>query len=262
MKAGTVYTTQLVQGLGLIQETNLLLDYWEPSMSATDLYKLTLETGAFPKVSARRLRNIVVECFSPRYLREQPEAAVYLKQLKDSITPAELNQLYFLYTCRANQILADFVRDVYWDRYQSGGNSIENYHATDFINSAMEEGKTSKRWSETVVKQYGSRLVGACRDYGLLGSVAQGRRQIVPYRLEEKVATFLAHDIHFQGFNDDALLQHEDWGLFGLEGADVLDEFKRMSLLGHLIFQSAASVTRISWHYNNMQEVIDVLAQS
>lgn len=261
MTASRRYTTQLQAGLGLIQETNVLFDYWEPGMSVGDLYEITLQVGAFPNVSARRLRNIVAECFAPRYLKGNPAPALYLKQLKNSITSAQLNQLYFLYTCRANQILADFVRDVYWERYQSGSNHIENHHASDFINAAMDEGKTSKRWSDTTVKRISAYLMGACGDYGLLGSVSRNGREITPYRLENNVATIIAHDIHFKDTNDNALMQHEDWGLFGLEGADIREELKRMSLHGHLIFQAAASISKISWHYASMQEVVDVFSK-
>ena len=63
------YTTQLQAGLGLIEETRLLLDLYEPEMSTRDLFNKALESGLFPRVSARRLDNIVRECFAPRYLR-------------------------------------------------------------------------------------------------------------------------------------------------------------------------------------------------
>jgi hypothetical protein len=62
------YTTQLQAGLGLVNETKTLLDLWAPGMSATQLHQVALESGRSPNVTARRLRNIVVECFAPRYL--------------------------------------------------------------------------------------------------------------------------------------------------------------------------------------------------
>jgi hypothetical protein len=61
------YTTQLQAGLGLVNETKTLLDLWSPGMSANQLHQVALESGRFPTVTARRLRNIVVECFAPRY---------------------------------------------------------------------------------------------------------------------------------------------------------------------------------------------------
>ena len=147
------YTTQLQAGLGLVQETTTLLEYWQPGMETMDLYQGALQSGAFPNISARRLRNIVAECFAPRFLRGEGPPARYLKCLKPALSSTELNQFYFLYTCRANQILGDFVRAVYWDRYESGANIVGKDDATEFIERAIDDGKTSKRWSESTVKR-------------------------------------------------------------------------------------------------------------
>ena len=43
------YTTKLQAGLGLVPETKLLLQLWEPSMSVPVLYQQALESGQFPR---------------------------------------------------------------------------------------------------------------------------------------------------------------------------------------------------------------------
>ena len=63
------YTTQLQAGLGMIEESIKLLDYFSDDQSVTDLYNEALDSGAFPNVTARRLRNIIAECFSPRFMK-------------------------------------------------------------------------------------------------------------------------------------------------------------------------------------------------
>jgi hypothetical protein len=75
------------------------------------------------------------------------------------------------------------------------------------------------------------------------------------------VSTYLAYDLHFQEGSDSRALAHEDWKLFGLGADDVLAELKRVALRGQLIVQSAASLTRISWKWRSMKEVVDVLAE-
>ena len=77
------YTTQLQAGLGLVDESKLLLSMYQEDFSANQLYEKALGSGLFPMVSARRLRNIVVECFSPRYIKTG--AAEYLKPLATTI---------------------------------------------------------------------------------------------------------------------------------------------------------------------------------
>jgi hypothetical protein len=256
-----MYTTQLQAGLGLIPETRLLLSLWEPGMSSPALYQAALKSGEFPNVSARRLRNIVRECFAPRYLVADGRPAQYLKQLAASLAPSELNQLFFLYTCRANQILADFVREVFWDRYAAGAHRVTTDETKAFIRRAVDDGKTAKRWSDSTVKRVTSYLLGCCTDYGLLGKRTLSARAIVPYRIEGKAAAYLAHDLHFAGLGDNALIAHPDWQLFGLAREDVRDELKRLSLQGHLILQSAGEITHIGWKHKRMEELVGVLAQ-
>jgi hypothetical protein len=255
------YTTQLQAGLGLLEETRQLLQVYQPGMSASQLYEAALASGRFPLVTARRLRNIVAECFAPRYMRG-PHVAARLKSLVDRLTTAELNQLLFIYTARANLVLADFVREVYWARYSAGRNDLQLEDARTFVANSVREGKTQKPWSETTIKRISSYLMGCCADYGLLTTTGRNQRSIAAYRILPKVAAYLAYDLKFSGLGDNQIVSSSDWDLFGLERADVRDQLKRLSLQGLLIFQAASDVVHIGWTYKSMEELIDVIAQS
>lgn len=255
------YTTQLQAGLGLLEETRQLLQVYQPGMSASQLYEAALASGRFPLVTARRLRNIVAECFAPRYMRD-PQVAARLKSLVDRFTTAELNQLLFIYTARANLVLADFVREVYWARYSAGRNDLQLEDARTFVANSVREGKTQKPWSETTIKRISSYLMGCCADYGLLTTTGRNQRSIAAYRILPKVAAYLAYDLKFSDLGDNQIVSSSDWDLFGLERADVRDQLKRLSLQGLLIFQAASDVVHIGWTYKSMEELIDVIAQS
>jgi len=255
------YTTQLQAGLGLLEETRQLLQVYQPGMSASQLYEAALASGRFPLVTARRLRNIVAECFAPRYMRD-PHVAVRLKSLVDRFTTAELNQLLFIYTARANLVLADFIREVYWARYSAGRNDLQLDDARTFVANSVREGKAQKLWSETTIKRVSSYLMGCCADYGLLTTTGRNQRSIAAYRILPKVAAYLAYDLKFSGLGDNQIVSSSDWALFGLERADVRDQLKRLSLQGLLIFQAASDVVHIGWTYKSMEELIDVIAQS
>lgn len=254
------YTTQLQAGLGLLEETRQLLQVYQSGMSALELYEAALASGRFPLVTARRLRNIVAECFAPRYLRE-PETAAHLKLLAGRLTAAELNQLLFIYTARANLILTDFVQDFYWARYSAGRNDLQLEDARGFVMNSVREGKTQKPWSETTIKRISSYLLGCCADYGLLTTTGRNQRSIASYRILPKVAAYLAYDLKLGGLSDNQVVSSNDWALFGLERADVKDQLKRLSLQGLLIFQSASDIVHIGWTYKSMEELIDVIAQ-
>lgn len=255
------YTTRLQAGLGLVPETRVLLDLWEVGTSASQLQQIALESGRFPMMTARRLRNLITECFAPRYLVDGGAPAASLKRLSASIPAADLAQLMLLYTCRANPILGDFVREVYWTRYAGGYTHIASGDARAFVERGIDDGKTIKRWSESTVRRVSGYLTGCCADYGLLERGLRTRRRILPFRIASPVAAYLAHELHFAGVGDNGLLAHEDWQLFGLAREDVLEEIKRLSLKGRLIVQSAGDLIRISWRQPNMEALCHVLAQ-
>jgi hypothetical protein len=261
MNTAPKYTTQLQAGLGLVRETTKLLEIWQPGMIGQDLLKAALTSGHFPTMSARRLRNIIIEAFCPRYLVEGSEPAGLLKSLAGLLPKGEMRSLFFLYTCRANPILGDFVRQVYWARYAAGGDVVSKEDVLTFILSAVANGKTTSRWSESTIIRMGRYLLGACADFGLLGAMKAEARSISTFRITPIVASILAHDLHFRGLGDNAIVRSEDWALFGLETEDVVGELKRLSLRGELIVQSAGSVTHVAWKYKSMEDLANGLAQ-
>lgn len=145
------YTSQLGAGLGLVETTKTLLDLWWPGMSANQLHQVALESGRFPSVTARRLRNIVFECFAPRYLVAGGAPAAHLKRLSARFLLQDVDALMLVFTTRANPILGDFIRQVYWARYAGGYTQITNDDARMFVERAINNGLTTKRWSESMV---------------------------------------------------------------------------------------------------------------
>ena len=257
-----LYTTQLGAGLGLVGETQSLLSLWQPGMDTQALYKIALESGEFPNVTARRLRNIIAECFAPRYLKPDAHSAVWLRRLHKRISSRSLIQLFFLYTSRANLILRDFVVELYWDRYASGYTDLSTDDARDFVERSVRDGKTTKLWSDSMIKRVSSYLISVCVNYNLLRLSGRKNREILASRLETCVAVILAYDLHLQGIADNNIINHPDWLLFGLHPEDVREELKRLSVHKLWIIQTAADVVSISWAYKNMEEVIDVIIET
>lgn len=256
-----MYTVQLGHGLGLIEETPILLDLWQEGMGSADLYCEALESGRFPTMTARRLKNLIDSGFAPRYLSNGSAPAILLKQLRQILSKKEFDQLLFLYTCRAHAILADFVREIYWPAYSGGKQTLTNHQARDFAAAAVRDGKTTTAWSDATVRRAGGYLTGCLADFSLLEPGAKGARKILAYRIEPRVAAILAYELHFDGFGDNGVVSHPEWALFGMESEDVVAELKRLAMRGFFIVQSAGSAIRIGWNHKSMEELVDVLAQ-
>jgi hypothetical protein len=106
-----------------------------------------------------------------------------------------------------------------------------------------------------------SYLTGCCADFGLLERGAKSVRKILHYRVDPRTAAILAHELHFAGHGDNAIVANPVWTLFGMDRADVLNELRRLALKGLFIVQSAGDVTRIAWQCKDLEELGHVLAQ-
>ncbi len=200
--------------------------------------------------------------FAPRYLVGQGDAASRIKFLLENRFPHEgLIQLFFLQTARAQQIFADFVVEVYWPKYSASASFLNKDDAMRFIQRASDSGVIAKRWSESVVDNVAGYLIGCCVDFGLLGEGKRTERPIKRFSIRKDVALYLAHELHFDGLSDLAVLQHRDWQLFGLEFQDVVELIKSVSHDGHLLIQSTPDLVQISWKYRTMEDCLSVLTQ-
>ena len=255
------FTTQLQAGLGLFDETRTLLELWHPGMNGNLLKQAALASGRFPGMTARRLRNIVIESFAPRYLVDDAQPARILKRLQGLLAPVDLRQLILLYTCRATPILGSFICEVYWPNYAAGAAAMDNDGARAFVQRGVDDGKTATRWSEGTVKRVARYLTSACADFGLLEPGTRSQRRILRIRVSAQVVALLAHDLHFRGIADNALLAHPDWALYGLDRHDVLEEFRRLALHNLWIVQAAGDAAHIGWLQKDMETVCDVIAK-
>lgn len=261
MTRSTKYTTTLGAGLGLINETLTFLELWKPGMEPRELYQRALSSGAFPAISASRLDNMLKLGFAPRYLCHNGLPATIVKSLKDHVSMSTLHQLMFWYTARANVILYDFVREVYWSVYASGQTVLSNEVAREFVDTAVREGKTTTLWSDSGKRRVAGYLTGCCADYGLLERGRKTARSFQPFHLSADMTVVLAYDLRFAGLGDNAMIAHPDWELFGLQKDDVREELRRLALKGFWIMQTAGEVTRISWNYTTWEDVLHAIAE-
>jgi hypothetical protein len=249
------YTTQLGAGLGMFDESQALLRLYQDGDSISALANRAIREGVFAQMTARRIQNLVKEMFAPRFLAGSVPAAKHLKLLlTKNLQSEDWNQIFLIHTARAQTILGDFIREVFWAQYAGGATHLSRQQAELFISRAMDAGITTKRWSETMARRVAEYLMGACSDFSLLDRQARRERRILPFVVRPKVALYLAHDLHFTPVSDASVVTSPDWGLFGLSPHDALAELRRVSQDGRMIVQSGADLVHISWSHRSMEE--------
>ena len=262
MTAKSTYTTNLSKAQGMVPETLELLEIWEPGMTVVELKDRVRAVGALGRATQVRVDDLVGRAFAQRYLIEDGKPAQWLRQLLLKRAPRSLlRQLTMIYTARANLILHDFIRDVYWQKYHSRSGEVTKQDARDFIERAVGRGALERRWSDSMMERVTRYLLGTLVDFELISDNRFGQRQIRPLLILAETVIFLAHDLHFAGLDDQDIVHHVDWELFGQSRVDVISSLEKAATQGHLFVQYSGALVRMEWKYQTMEEMLDALTR-
>ncbi len=255
---GPTYRTELLKVSGIVSETIALLDLWEPGMTAPELARVAVERDVLGKATASRVKDVIYQGFAKRYLRPNEEPARLLRELAQrKVELHTLKQLFFLYTCRSQLILSDFVTLTYWPRAKAGLHELSVEESLHFVVGSFRTERLPGRWASSLVKKMSSNLLKTLADFGLLGPYRRFARQFLPFPLSPFAFRFILHEMHFGGRSDTAIVESSEWQLFGLDRAEVVDLIRReAAATGAFIFQHSGDLARFSWKSKSMEEFL------
>lgn len=257
MTTRSLYNIDLCKGTGMFQETLLLLEKYKPETSKDLFIKDVFNSNILVKSSEKRIKDIINNVFYKRFVINDKYLPVYLLQLhRYNVGLDQLIQIMLIYIAKSNRIFFDFVTNIYWSKCRE----ISNVNANDamqFINEAIKDGRIALPWSDGTKKRVASYIIATLIDIKFLDK----KNNCIPVFLSDKTANFIAHDLHFNGYSDEAIANAEEWGLFGYNRYDVTRHLARLASQGHFIFQNAGDLIKITWNYKNMKELIDAIGQ-
>jgi len=249
--------TGLTKGTPSLDEIETLLLNWRPGESPSDFAERVRQEGILTKRTARRVRDIVLELFRPWFLKPDDRAARRLKAfIEMSGNRRALNELIFLYKARSEAVLYDFTLERFWPACHAGDLYLRTADVEDFLREAQEAGHTAKRLSPQTQTRLAQGISTALTTVGFLSGERRYVREYVLYRATDFTIAYLAHDLHLAGLTDGALVEHPDWGLFGLTREHTLDRLDALDEHAGMIVQRAGSVVSITWLHATMDEVI------
>jgi hypothetical protein len=256
------YTVSIAKGAAAISEIRRLLQCWTPGEDYSAFMKRVQQSGVLGKQTDRRARDMVKEVFRPRLLTPDDRAARTLKQFLEAGGEGQtFKELLFLYQARAEDLLYDFTVMRFWPACRSGALLMTLDDVLAFFDEAVQTGRLPSPWSRQVQIKVARGVLAALREFGFLRQETRGRREIVPYRITDAGVACLAHELHFRGLPDAAVVEHPDWGLFGLDRATVLDRLDALGPPAGLLVQRAGSVVRITWSHPAMEALTHALTQ-
>lgn len=255
------YTEALARGGALLNEMRTLLCAWKPGESTPDFIRRVRQDGILGQATARTISDYV-RVFARRFVAPPGTPARYLRRLMRGDAPHQvLTDLAFYYTAEQDDLLRDFTVLRYWPFVREGRLTISRDDARQFIWEAEQDGRIRAPWSDAVKKDMPARLLNALADFGLLGALKGGRRQIVPYRAADGTIVYLAHLLREIGVTDASLADQPAWALFGLDPRDVWNRLDNLAGDGWFLVQRAGEVVRITWKYQRLEEAVDALAR-
>jgi hypothetical protein len=245
------YNIDLCKGSGLIQETLVLLNLFHYGLTKKEMTREVIVSNALVKASDKRITDIVEVAFYKRYVNDDPSVPINLQVLlTKSLSLDVIIQLFLIYTSRANLILMDFIIKVYWTEVQKGTKNLDFNYSRKFITEIIRQTDLIKSWSETTQKRMASYIISTLVDFRFLDK----ERKVKTVFLHDFTANYLAHELHFKGLSDNALIEANDWKLFGYSKFETIKHLERLSFQGHFIFQNSGEIIKINWSYKNMQE--------
>lgn len=255
------YTIAVCKGSALIEETKALLRAWQPNEAIADFRKRVIREDLLGRTTAYRASDIVRRVFARRLLAPDPQPAILLKRLLAGKRSVRLvSDLLLLYAARQDDVLRDVIVELYWPAVRDGRVILTPRQVVAFLRQAGAEGKIARPWSEQVKVKVARGLLGALVGFGLMKQTGRTRETVYFHPVDGAIV-YLAHELHFSGLTDAAVVAHRDWALFGFGQAGVVAALDRLSGEGWWLLQAAGSVVRITWKYAGMQEVVDALAR-
>ncbi|MEZ5044075.1 MAG: DUF1819 family protein [Saprospiraceae bacterium] len=248
-----IYNSNLIKGPGLIQETLVLLEAYNPEENSLAFQKRVVSTGILSKSTDNRVVDIVRNVFTDRFLGYKIDVPVFIKGMRDNHVSIDvITQLFFLYACRANPILGDFVREVFFPLTLKSFAKLQSSDPKNFIKDALSDGRIPISWSESTINKVSRNIMTSLKDFHLI----EKDKTILPYRIIDLSANYLVHELHFRGFSDNDIWKHKDWELFGLDPGEVIKTIERISFYGSFIFQFSGEILKLSWKNSSIEEFI------
>ena len=175
---GEVYTSRLLKGGAVLEDTLRVVELWDPELAPGDnLHRISVE-NLLGKPSRSRIDDLLYWVIKRRYVEPGPHLIPALKGLvADRRAFAEA---CYYETSRADDLLAAFAEGPIWRWWQQGRLSVDVEDVLDWLQELAKCGKVPT-WSASVLTRSAQGLLSTLQrlqdsDRALRGGTAEGNR--------------------------------------------------------------------------------------
>lgn len=244
------YNTNLAKGTGFINETLILIEFYEEEEARSAFLRRCISANILDKSTEKRTKDVINLVFFDRYWQEGSGVIQTLKSLRqDGLSLEAMKSLFFIYTAKANRVLFDFVSQI---RHLNRNEKVNAAIARQFILDSISV-NLAPSWSDSMIKRVSSYLITCLKDFEILDSDGYLTSRIP----DQRVINYVLHELHFDGRSDNEILKNPVWTLLGLNDYQLIREIEKISFKGTFIFQYSGEILKIGWNYQSMKEFIE-----
>ncbi len=260
MKAPPIdgYSTQVIKGGAMVQETFVFIQRWDPTQSPEKNLDQLLARRALGKPTLKRERD-ALSVLRRRFV--EPEAGERVRRLRRvydrGIQREPLLQILLYYTMDADPLVRHFCTDYLYGLWHDGASTVTTNALTQHLVKLSAQDGQDEGWSPRTARRVAQGLLSLARDFGLLYGV--NPKKLASPRLAFAAFIYIAYDLHDHGVPDKPVLEADIWRAYLKDPKQVEDFFVRAQQEGLLYYNRAGSTVRIDWKLSNHDEVVEAL---
>ncbi|MGV8119625.1 MAG: BrxA family protein [Candidatus Xenobiia bacterium LiM19] len=252
------YSSIIIKGAGLLDETRALLSNWDPSLSTDGNFERAQRDNIFAKVSRKRTIQ-VLRILRRRYFNETEIAQSLVILEKEGLSRDALKAILYFLTAQSDPLLRDAVAEIIFPFAGQGRREMEVDELVSALRLWVTDGRMTTAWNDKTLIRTANGILTALRDFGILEGLADKR--LAPVYLPVSAFAFIAFLLLRKTGSPADVLRSSEWSLFLLSLQDVEKLFLEAHQRKLLTYHAAGSVIRITFSENSPEEFAHALAQ-
>jgi len=252
------YSSRILKGGAILNETKILLANWNESLSKHDNLDRFRRNNILGKASRSRVEDIF-QVFRQRYLVEEPVTKALVGLIRARYEADAFDRILYFHATRSDPLIHDFVIEVLWPRYLRGRQDILVKDAEGWIREKIAMGATIRQWSDNTIEKSARGLMSTLRDFGVLQGL--NNKRTAPAYLPIGAFSYVAFYLNRLQPSGKRLLEDQEWSLFFLSPQTVERLFMEAHQLHLLEYHAAGSVIRVDFSAETLEEYIHVILE-
>lgn len=249
------YSTQIIKGGALVQETLTVLRHWRPDETPGQNLSRIRDQRLLGKPTLKREQE-ALNVLKRRLVEPDGSARVKFlaRAVKAGLNREGLLQVLLYFAMRSDPLVKHFCADYLYAQWQDGRTAVNTNELTQHLLNLSQQGRTTSDWSPPTARRVAQGLLSMARDFGVLHGV--NPKKLSPPRLSFPAFVAIIFDLHEAGASDRELANSAIWHGFFHNRRRIEDLFVRAQQEGILYYNAAGSTVRIDWLLDDPLEAV------